>query len=222
MHYKFDLSFSEPYEIGAALAAIMAYPNADEEKISRAHTVLCSQALRDKYSWDEEWANQPQRIKPVYAFHDLGAVQRDMNTINGQLQNRLHAAHVAMAFFKEAALGHMPPDMPADAKRLSINELVRTLKFNGAVDLDNFETRIWRPSLPVIHLAAALAINMDKASKEGKKTSIGDLIFDKKIITEVIATAQENEAWLEKSKIQIDMNKIVRVRLVQEPGSPIS
>ncbi len=216
--YLFDFKSLETYEIGAALAAIIAYPPGfgDEEKRGRAHIVLCAEALRERYNRDEEWANKPQYIKPIYAFHDLGAVQRDMNTINRQLQNRLHAAHVAMAFIKEAEIGHLPEDFPKEAERLSINELVRTLKFDEAIDVDNFETRVWRPSLPVIHLAAAFAVNMAAARKDGKDTSLGDLIFDQEMITDIIHKAELYEKLLVRSKIRISKENLVHVRLVSQ------
>ncbi len=229
MYYNFDPDSLEDYEIGAALATIIALPPSlgDEEKRSRYHTILCAEALRERYKRDEEWANTPQRLKPIYAFYDLGAVAMDMNTINRQLQHRLQAAHVAIAFLKEAETGQIPPDLPPDAKRLSVNELVRTLKLvdeeaGEEINVDNFETRVWRPSLPVIHLAAAFAVNMQQAAKEGKQTSAGDLIFDQAIIADIIGKAELYEELLPKSKIQINMDNLVRVRLGSGLGSPIS
>jgi hypothetical protein len=215
MNCVFNLNDLEIYEIGTALAAILACPPGvgDDEKRSRYQIVLCAEALRAKYGWDEEWRNKPQHIKPIYAFHPLRAVKRDINTINRQLQNRLHAAHVAIAFLKQAETGQTPPDFPKDAKQLSINEMVRTLTFSEKIDIDNFETRIWRPSLPVIHLAAAFAINTAIEQKAGKKTSLGDIIFNQEMISDIIHKAELYESLLLKSKLRLNKKNLVRIRL---------
>jgi hypothetical protein len=60
----------------------------------------------------------------------------------------------------------------------------------------NVETRIWRPSLPVIHLAAALAVIMQQTSEEGcGEIDIGQLLTQR-WITERVADLGERYAAL--------------------------
>jgi hypothetical protein len=57
------------------------------------------------------------------------------------------AGRMGIGFLKEAVTGQVP----AGLKRLSINELAElVLDDAGYSEPQNVETRIWRPSLPVI------------------------------------------------------------------------
>lgn len=78
-NYAFNFEALAPYEIGAALAVILACPPGvtDEEMRGRFHTVLCAQFLRAQAKADPAWANQPQLIKPLYAFYPEQTVKRD-------------------------------------------------------------------------------------------------------------------------------------------------
>jgi hypothetical protein len=66
------------------------------------------------------------------------------------------AARMAYPFLKEAESGKLPA-LPAGLKRFSLNQMAElVLSDAGQADAENVETRIWRPSRPVIHLATAV------------------------------------------------------------------
>lgn len=59
---------------------------------------------------------------------------------------------MGMAFLKEVSTGAMPT-LPAGVKGLSVNELSVMVSGDAdQIDAENLETRVWRASLPVLHL----------------------------------------------------------------------
>ena len=150
----------EVYEIGAWLLTWLAFPGegASEEVRGRVHASLCAYALRAKYETEPEWLVSPQPIKPVYALRGQLDINRDLRTLERRFRDRMIAARMAIGFLKEAVSGEVPK-LPAGINRVSVNQMARlVLDDAGYTDPEDVETRIWRPSLPVIHLATAIQL----------------------------------------------------------------
>src|SRR5712672_1686219 len=154
-----DFDQLEVYEAGALLLTWLAYPHEnkeDDERRSRVHTALCACALRAKCEMDPVWANSPQSVKPIYLCQTERDLNRSLRTLQRRLRDRMVAARMAYPFLKEAETGEVP-ELPPSVKRLSINQMAElVLTDAGHTDPENVETRIWRESRPVIHLASAV------------------------------------------------------------------
>jgi len=159
-----------PYECWALLFIYLAYPepSTSERTLQEVFSALCHVHLSMRERTDEAWAIQPQFIKPVYAFLDPRVVNRALRTFDRRLRDRMVAARMAIAFLKEISAS-VAFKRPKSVKRLSLNKLsefvVSDLK---DVEPGNIEQRIWRTSLPVIHLAVALALLIDAAERDAK------------------------------------------------------
>lgn len=197
--YQIDFARSEVYEGGAALVAFLAHP-VDHECSSRPglQASLCALALRARFEGQpDEFA--PQLIKPIYAFRTKEQISRDLKTLKRRLRDRMVAARMAIAFLQGAA--GKEPKLPAGVQRLSLNSLSElVLEDAGQAEPENVETRIWRPTLPVVHLAAATAVMIDVAEKQGLgRFTIGELVCCRPLIESIIREAQAYEELMNNS-----------------------
>jgi hypothetical protein len=209
-----DFRRPEVYEIGARLVTWLAFPGEEEseERRGRVHASLCAYALRAKYETDPEWLVAPQPIKPIYALRPQWDIDRDLKTLERRLRDRMIAARMAIGFLKEAITGEVPK-LPAGIKRMSVNQMaLLVLGDAGFTDPENVESRIWRPSLPVIHLATAIQLMLQLAEPE---TGLGleVLLLDRKIIDLVVRTAEYHRSVIVQSRLQIDPEKLIRFSL---------
>jgi hypothetical protein len=154
-----DPTRSEPFEIGASLLSILAFPGPAEEGARKgAADALCAEALRKTIAADPEHAVEWRAAYPGYTAIDASESRRRLRTLARRLRDRMIASRMSLGFLQEA-LAKQPARLPASMSRLSINELSKlVLDQSGESDPENVEKRVWRQSLPVIHLAAAMQI----------------------------------------------------------------
>ena len=93
---------------------------------------------------------------------------------------------MAMAFLREVENG-VAPKLPS-VKRLSINEMARmVLGDTDDSDPANVETRIWRPSRPVIHLASAVQVWLHIGEQQIGQLGLETLLLSRDAIELVVA-----------------------------------
>ena len=207
----------QTYEIGAALVTFLAYPakeNTDEMR-GGIHRLLCGLALRARCEVDPQWANSPRRIKPIYAFCNDQEINRTWKTMKRRCRDRMAAGRMAIAFLKEAESGQVPK-LPLGVKRLSLNQIAELVRRDaGQSDAVNVISRVWRPSLPVIHLAAAIQVIFQRYSASGAgELTVGDLITNRRLIKIVIQTAQTYEGLIAKiHRPRIKPADLIQLRL---------
>ena len=99
---------------------------------------------------------------------------------------------MTIGFLKGVNSG-VSPKLPTGFTQLYINAMsVLVADGKSFTDSDNIEKRIWRKSVPVIHLAAAVAILIDLTEKDlMQPADIYDLLADPDKIRWVISSAQE-------------------------------
>lgn len=209
LNYGIDYTRNESYECGMILLTILAYPepNTDMQK-ENLHASLCHLYLRAEFEEEPEWRNTPQSIKPLYAFRTEKQVSKDLRQLQRRLRDRMIAARIAMPFLQEVNIGKLPV-LPKPVARLSLNGMCSlVLDDAGHSDPENVETRIWRKSIPVIHLAAAVAILKDQLDKmSDKEVSIYDLVLNPSAVEWIISASQIYADMLVKSdrfKIKVD------------------
>jgi hypothetical protein len=199
------------FECGAALLALLAFPSSTDAEWAEIAASLCSAHLRAKFN---EAGNPEELVKAKYAFRDEQTIRKDLKKLDRLVRDRMVAAHVAIALLQNA-IGHRP-NLPRDMKRLSLNQLSEFAMRQAKQSIpENFETRIWRASLPVIHLAAAVAVAVnDRESLGAKRTSYGNLIADVEFVAKVLKYTKENEIIIKTNKLPIKSEKLVSIRLV--------
>jgi hypothetical protein len=209
--HTYNFSKIEVFEAGAGLLTLLAHPEANrEDKRSELHTSLCALAVRAIYPLDSESAFRPQAIKPIYAFRTAREIERDLRTLRRRHRDRMIAGRMAIAFLQKAY--GIAPKVPGTVGRLSINAMSALVAEDaGYTEAENVETRIWRPSLPVIHLAAAMQVLL---SAFPVPIHAGHLVNSRPLIEWVVSAAEEYEGLFARSRYRgIDASKLIKIRL---------
>jgi hypothetical protein len=213
--YEINFEKSAVYECGATLLALLAYPQDDEKDSHRAslHTSLCALGLRYQCKMNEnEITPVPMRL--VHAFRSEQEIAKDLRTLERRLRDRMVAARMAVPFLQEVELGKRPK-LPKSIKRLSLNEMaVFVAEEAEQSEPQNVESRVWRPSLRVIHLAvAALIIGTDHV-RAGGTPAMETFLLSQLFIKAVVKEAEVNEERISKAaRLPIDTANLIRVRL---------
>jgi hypothetical protein len=212
-----DFNRIQPYEAGAMLITLLAYTGHsayDEEERSRVHASLCSCMVRAICEVDPLWATSPQSVKPIYPLRTQRDCNRTLQTLPRRLRDRMVAARMAYPFLKEAESGEAP-ELPAAIKRLSLNQMAElVLSDAGQADPENVETRIWRPSRRVIHLASAVHGYLHLGGPLAELLGIMPLMTDRIVIEYVIRQAEYCESLVAKSRrLRIDPGTLIKIRL---------
>jgi hypothetical protein len=209
--HTYDFSKIEVFEAGASLLTLLAYPGENcENERNQLHISLCALAVRATYPSDTESAFRPQLIKPIYAFRTEREIKRDLRTLRRRHRDRMIAGRMAIAFLKKA--NGITPKLAGGDERLSIKRISElVLEDAGYTEPENVETRIWRPSLPAIHLAAAIQILLNESPTP---IGAGDLLHHRPLIEWVVRSAEEFESVFACSRNRgIDASKLIKVRL---------
>jgi hypothetical protein len=210
-----DFNRLEVYEAGAVLVTLLVYPGeGDEQKREALHASLCHVALRLEGELDPDWALSPQPIKPLYALRPAQEVKKDLRTVPRVLRDRLAAGRMALGFLKEVATGGTPA-LPAGIERLSVNRMASlVLEDTRNIEVTNVKTRVWRPSLPVIHLASATQLFLHWFEPERKRLPLEMLLINRPIIEHIVRTAQTHEKMVvESQRMRVDPERLIKVRL---------
>jgi hypothetical protein len=129
--------------------------------------------------------HRPQQMKPIYALRSQHENDRFLRTLERRVRDRMVAGRMAIGFLQEAMTG----EVPACLKRLSINGLAQlVLDDVEYTEPENVETRIWRPSLPVIHLASALQLMVHCAEPVTGPIGLESLLLGRNVIELLIRT----------------------------------
>jgi hypothetical protein len=214
-----DLNRMQVYEAGAMLVAFLAYPGdsvADEERRSQLYGALCACMLQAMCDVDPDWASSPQSIKPIYAALTERDCNRSVRSLARLLRDRMVAARMAYPFLKEAESGE-PFELPASLKRLSLNQMAELVLTDARYsDPENVETRIWRPSRPVIHLASAVHGYLHLLEPVAELLGFVPLMTDPIVLEYVVRSAEYGESLVAKSRrLRINPETLIKIRLAQ-------
>jgi hypothetical protein len=214
MHFEINLERDEVYECGAALLAVLACANeVGEERRDQLHLSLCGKALWLRHLENpDDWT--PIMVKPQYVFRDREVIDRDVAFVAKRLGERMVAGRMAVPFFLKPELGLLK-SWPKQIERLSINQMAAfVLDDAGQADAGNVERRIWAPSRPVIHLAAAAAIVGQQVRKNGYNLGLESLLADRALIEAIVKLAEVLEGLVATDpKIPVKADQLIRFRL---------
>ena len=211
--HQIDFNRLQIYEAGALLLTLLAYPDASDETQGNIHLSLCSHALRVRSEIEPDWALLAQPIKPIYALRSQRDCNRDLRTIERRMRDRMVAGRMGIAFLREALPGQVL-GLPAGVKRLSINQLAELVLDTRFTDPENVETRIWRQSLPVIHLASAIQVYLTLSEADARPIGLETLLLNREVIELIIQGAEYHETLLAQSRhLRFDPERLIRIRL---------
>src|SRR5712671_871100 len=202
------------YEAGALLVTLLAFPDASDETQGNVHASLCNYALKIRSAIEPDWTIVPQPIKPFYTFRSERDYNRDLRTLVRRWRDRMVAGRMGIAFLRETLPGQVL-ELPPTVKRLSINQLaVLVLEDTRFTDPHNVETRIWRPSRPVVHLASAIQVYLTLTEPDTALIGLETLLLNRAMIEAVIQGAAYHETLMAQSRhLRFDPEKMIRVRL---------
>jgi hypothetical protein len=106
-------------------------------------------------------------------------------------------------------------ELPRTVKRLSINQLAElVLDDTQSAASHNIETRIWRPSLPVVHLASAIQVYLTLREADTPLIGLETLLLNRAMIESVVQGAAYHETLMAQSRhLRFDLDKMIKIRL---------
>jgi len=214
--YNLDPDLLDPFEIGAMLLAILAWPDPREEEQQRLGAeALAAQAFHALCRAFPDEAGGWRAACPHYADLNEPEIKRRLRQLDRRLRDRMAAARMALGFM-EQGLTRRAPRLPAGMKRHSLNELSILVQTDLPTisDPEMIERRVWRESRPVIALAVAMQLCARAASEDGARL-IGYPLDDDELHAAVIQLAQLHEPLvLRDRRLGIGEGDLIRVRLL--------
>ncbi len=171
---------SSNYLPGARLFAVMASPPkaVTDTRWRQAEAVLSRWFLAEHHKLHPEWADTPQTVLPAHLMVPWQTVERVEPDLRERLHYRMGAAQAVRPFIGEA-IKLIRGSTRSKRDKLTIDAaILRTLeeednrkewlrqleiieKNRFPSGIDNFDNRVLRRSLPVLHLAIAVADVID-------------------------------------------------------------
>lgn len=213
--FEVDLGPPLSFEIPALLLSVLATPKPGETR-DDLYESICIWLIQQRCMREPDWSRVELPVKPLLFTVSERDRRSDFRTLEGRLRHRISAGHMAIAFLMEAASGELP-ELPNGVTRLSINQMAAAMAEElGLSDAGNVESRIWRPSLPVLHLCAALATRLNLTRQQtGRLPGIDELYGDNGLLPAVLEAAEQFEDLLEKCRLKIAAEKLVRFRVLR-------
>ena len=221
--YSLPSPDSPGYEAGAELLALLAWPDPrDDTQRVASSDALCVVAIRTMAELDKNFGQHLQPIRPRYVLREPAKIEADLRRLRRISGDRMAAAKMAIPFFQQAE--GMAPRLPDGVNRLSLNQLAPlTLVDLGRECAHNVERDVFRPSIPVIHLAVAIAVVSNEIERAGGEPIIfADVMFNRPLLEIIVREAEACEDYLPKIKqFNIDPATVVRIRWPEIVGSNI-
>lgn len=187
-----DANKSEPFEIGAQILALLAYPQPEEDdRRIRVEGALCSEVVALACAEQSPNAEALRKRFPHYAKRRQRA---GLASLPKRHKKAMQAGTMALGFLQEGISGR-PANLPATMSSMSLQNLSKHIaNGDGITDDSHYENyddaikmvarRIWRPWHPVLHLASAyqIACRMFSGDADGMEYSIYNLAMHKALV----------------------------------------
>jgi hypothetical protein len=211
--YNLDPELLYPFEIGALLLAILAWPGeAEIEAQQRGAVALAAQTLMATCDAYPREADDWRAAFPEYAAITSNEARARLRTLRRRLDDRMVAARMGLGFMPES-LSKRPLILPAGMTRLSLSQLSRLVQSDRPTisDPKMIERRVWGESRPVIHLAIAMQVWCRSIGVE--VTDVGYPLGDGKLHAAIIALAGGYEPIvLADRRFGVRADRLVRLR----------
>tara|TARA_R110002074_G_scaffold150408_1_gene303660 strand:+ start:270 stop:902 length:633 start_codon:yes stop_codon:yes gene_type:complete len=161
---------------GALFHAILAWPTVKEtDSYQRISEELMAGVIRLANAEDPVEVQWIKDEWPQFNWPSIEARAQKpksaLGYLNKRLTQRMAAAKVAIGKSHEQLFDE-PVTLPKGVTSTSINQLCQLIKTDVSIDnAENIEKRVWRTSLPIIHLAMAAQLML--AGKFNDRTEFG-------------------------------------------------
>lgn len=216
--YTIDMTKLQPYEAAALVLTLLAEAPRGEPgtSLDQRFGEVCAYVIHHIAQANPNWAEEHQLLRPMHALIPLAGASEAGKRVATALEHRLIAGRMAMAFIDAEVLGKSAR-LPSGVKRLSQNEMARFVSEGSETATEaNVKNRSFYPSLPVIHLSAALALfRLLLAIPQEEAPLIDRLIGDMGLLRALVLTAEALEPpVLASKKLNISEGSIVRLRWI--------
>jgi hypothetical protein len=177
------------YKTGAKLLGRIVYPKPeDSARRIMLEDALCYWALHYDARNDPEDRSQVSVSRAYFGFTQA-QLDQHLKFAGKRLEERLMAGRIAAAYLRYFEEGRIPIVL-GNIKRMSLNQIVGFVASSeGYTGTGNFEQRFWRPSKPVIHIAAALAVVGQEWKRRGEVLGLLHLLLNQEHVIDVINRA---------------------------------
>ncbi len=161
---------------GALFHAILAWPTVKEAtSYQTVSEELMAGVIRLTKAEDPALARSVMDEWPQYNWPSIEARAQKPKSALGYLDKRvtqrMAAAKAGIGKLHEQLFGE-PATLPEGMTSTSINQLCKLIKTDVSIEnAENIEKRVWRKSLPIIHLA--MAVQLILAGKLKDRTKLG-------------------------------------------------
>jgi hypothetical protein len=204
----------EPFEIGAFLLAVLAFPAAQESDARVAAAfALCNLAVAAQCAQFPDSEASWRKSHPEYFDLDDREIRGRLRQLKRRLRDRMIAARMSLGFFEEGITG-CAATLPTGMVRLSLNELSKlALPQSGESNPENLEKRTWRASRGVFHIAAALQVSLRVSAQSPEIEALGYPLWDNELHRRVIEFAQFHEEMvLRDERFGVKPDELVHLR----------
>lgn len=153
---RFDEDRYVPIEVWAFVLCAIAWPEEPEDGLafSKRWSALVARAYREAAQSDDDWAEQPQPVRPMHLWEHGQDVRRSIASIDERLAKARQVAQLVRPPVLLAATGEW--SLPG-VERPGLMAMIRSvLPSPSEAAAKNFRRRVFEPSKPVLHLALAL------------------------------------------------------------------
>jgi hypothetical protein len=209
-----DLRRGDAFEWSALLLTVLAFPEEEppEALMKSCFCSLCASAIAEDVFRHPERVNV-KGMKPAYGFCDKHRIDRDLRQLEKRVADRMLAAKMVKPFIPEASTGESPVRR-LGMKRLSLAQMAEVvLSESRESELKNLLSRIWRPSRPVIHLAAATRSALEAQNPCDKTLlTVHRILSDSAVLDLILRNAEEMVPLLANSRARVDVESLIRLR----------
>lgn len=216
--YTIDMTQLQPYEAAALFLVLLTEAPTGQpgSSLDQRFGEVCAYVIHHIAQTAPGWLAEHQLLRPMHALIPLPKAIEAGNRVATTLEHRLTAGRMAFAFIEAEVFGEAAR-LPPGVKRLSQNEMARFIAEGSETATEaNIKNRSFYPSLPVIHLSAALALfRVYLALPQEQAPLIERLIGDINLLRALVLTAEALEApVIASKKLNVSEASIVRLRWI--------
>lgn len=219
-----DFNNQPVYENAATVLVALLYSEPRDTDADRSHAlkILCSRALYLRAQQEPNWANSSTPNKLCDAMTSVDEINRALKDINRRLLRRWVAGAMVLPFLEIAATGQCAVAQDQRGKTTVNHMAERVINTAPESSTEDVKKRIWGPSKPVLHLAAAFSFERYMRARRGEVFDFNAFFWDPVFVARIIVAADLYRPLLERvirpAKFKLDPATLIRI-IIAEPKS---